>query len=303
MHPNQVFQHPVDSYDKSTAVSPDTPASSTPASTLPLPTTSAAPVPKRPEFQCHHIDCQRRFARKTSLTNHLKAHQNVRSRSIYRTKRARLRAAAAHHAATLAEAHGTPSVITQNLQPQPSRPRHLPVFPQPTAVDSSRNDPLHGALFEMEKQNQLTRRNSVVSEGDNTATTRGEGIGTMDNASGSVHNGGGRDGSQTSPVSTTDSHHTHPVPTITEGDVLQDASFGGHLLLTKTFEEVWHVHVPSTPVHPLQYRPLEARESCDLATDAAFVLQDDDKAETPDEMLGENELLSSFEFLNDLAFH
>lgn len=47
------------------------------------------------DYVCHHDDCRRRFVRKTSLTNHLKAHKNVKSRSIYRTKRARLRAAAA----------------------------------------------------------------------------------------------------------------------------------------------------------------------------------------------------------------
>lgn len=45
-------------------------------------------------YRCHHEDCCRVFSRKTSLTNHLKAHLNVRSRSIYRTKRARQRAAA-----------------------------------------------------------------------------------------------------------------------------------------------------------------------------------------------------------------
>lgn len=52
------------------------------------------PRPRTTEFVCHHSDCGRRFLRKTSLTNHLKAHQNIKSRSIYRTKRARLRAAA-----------------------------------------------------------------------------------------------------------------------------------------------------------------------------------------------------------------
>jgi hypothetical protein len=55
----------------------------------------AAPSAAAGEYICHHDDCRRRFVRKTSLTNHLKAHQNVKSRSIYRTKRARLRAAAA----------------------------------------------------------------------------------------------------------------------------------------------------------------------------------------------------------------
>jgi hypothetical protein len=50
--------------------------------------------PSAGAYVCFHDDCHRRFVRKTSLTNHLKAHLNVKSRSIYRTKRARLRAAA-----------------------------------------------------------------------------------------------------------------------------------------------------------------------------------------------------------------
>lgn len=55
-----------------------------------------SPNPKstsKPIYQCRYSDCLRTFQRKTSLTNHLKAHLNVRSRSIYRTKRARAKAA------------------------------------------------------------------------------------------------------------------------------------------------------------------------------------------------------------------
>lgn len=52
-------------------------------------------TPLAGDYVCHHEDCCRRFVRKTALTNHLKAHLNVKSRSIYRTKRARMRAAAA----------------------------------------------------------------------------------------------------------------------------------------------------------------------------------------------------------------
>ncbi|PXF42897.1 hypothetical protein BWQ96_07344 [Gracilariopsis chorda] len=44
-----------------------------------------------PTFQCHYEDCMRIFRRKTSLTNHLKAHKNINSRSINRSKRARRR--------------------------------------------------------------------------------------------------------------------------------------------------------------------------------------------------------------------
>lgn len=56
---------------------------------------SSSPSPSQPPqervFQCHHLDCLRKFARKTSLTNHLKAHLNSRSRSISRSRRGRRR--------------------------------------------------------------------------------------------------------------------------------------------------------------------------------------------------------------------
>eukprot|EP00177_Eucheuma_denticulatum_P001205 GFKZ01002173.1.p1 GENE.GFKZ01002173.1~~GFKZ01002173.1.p1 ORF type:complete len:547 (-),score=39.13 GFKZ01002173.1:1600-3060(-) len=70
-----------------------------------LPRRAPQPTPSQPApFQCHHPDCLRSFLRKTSLTNHLKAHLNYRSRSIYRTKRARVRAAALQAAAAAAAA-------------------------------------------------------------------------------------------------------------------------------------------------------------------------------------------------------
>lgn len=67
-------------------------------------TTQTSRVQNNQTFQCHHQDCLRLFTRKTSLTNHLKAHQNARSRSIYRTKRARQRAEEQRRAAATAAA-------------------------------------------------------------------------------------------------------------------------------------------------------------------------------------------------------
>lgn len=75
------------------------------------------------EYVCHHEDCRRRFVRKTALTNHLKAHLNVKSRSIYRTKRARLRAAAE---AELKAFHGSQQDIAVPQLFLPSPPNHNP---------------------------------------------------------------------------------------------------------------------------------------------------------------------------------
>lgn len=62
-----------------------------------------------PTFQCHYEDCLRIFRRKTSLTNHLKAHKNINSRSINRSKRARRRSEllrqAAEASASIARTH------------------------------------------------------------------------------------------------------------------------------------------------------------------------------------------------------
>lgn len=113
-------------------------------STLPCPrpmttstsTSTPSPSPTRPsrptpntEFQCHHADCLRRFARKTSLTNHLKAHNNHRSRSIYRTKRARLRAAALHAAALSSSTSALPE----------SSPLPFPSKKHPSGASASTN--------------------------------------------------------------------------------------------------------------------------------------------------------------------
>lgn len=113
-----------------------------------------------PEYQCHHDDCRRTFVRKTSLTNHLKAHQNVRSRSIYRTKRARLRAAAARAAAQAAASvekaqletetdvdTNAPSLLhSPALPPQPPQPHLLPEklpekLPETSPVSSAAAQP------------------------------------------------------------------------------------------------------------------------------------------------------------------
>lgn len=100
------------------------------------PSSSSQPVG---EYQCHHADCLRRFARKTSLTNHLKAHNNHRSRSIYRTKRARLRAAAAMQAAI---AHTTPSSSSPRRRSTNSRrPISLPVPSRPSSSPTTSSDP------------------------------------------------------------------------------------------------------------------------------------------------------------------
>lgn len=58
------------------------------------------------EFVCPHADCRRLFRRKTSLTNHVKAHSNANSRSILRTKRLRRQAEQARfNAARVQAAH------------------------------------------------------------------------------------------------------------------------------------------------------------------------------------------------------
>lgn len=66
-----------------------------------------------PHFQCHHADCRRVFARKTSLTNHLKAHNNIKSRSIRRMRRERER----HRGANLASASASNSTSSSPLRP------------------------------------------------------------------------------------------------------------------------------------------------------------------------------------------
>lgn len=76
-----------------------------------------------PDYQCYHEDCRRRFVRKTSLTNHLKAHQNIRSRSIYRTKRARIRAAAVMQA----RSDVVESITRARRQPNTNRYRSLQI--------------------------------------------------------------------------------------------------------------------------------------------------------------------------------
>ncbi|CAN8064181.1 unnamed protein product [Agarophyton chilense] len=60
----------------------------TPGSDKRVSATSTSSSHEKP-FICHHPDCVRPFNRKTSLTNHLKAHKNKKSRSIKRYRRAR----------------------------------------------------------------------------------------------------------------------------------------------------------------------------------------------------------------------
>jgi uncharacterized C2H2 Zn-finger protein len=73
------------------------PATTPPASTEDNAQASARPgqelmetalKPQTPgDFVCDYHDCGRRFHRKTSLTNHRKAHSNIKSRSINKGKR------------------------------------------------------------------------------------------------------------------------------------------------------------------------------------------------------------------------
>lgn len=65
-------------------------------------------------FQCHYDDCLRTFRRKTSLTNHLKAHKNVNSRSINRSKRARRRTELMRRAARATAALSASIAVAQN---------------------------------------------------------------------------------------------------------------------------------------------------------------------------------------------
>lgn len=113
----------------------------TPAATRPRETEKK----EEPPFFCTHADCGRQFQRKTSLTNHLKAHNNKNSRSILRSKRRRDAAIAKQlHARRADQPYRKSSSLTvsQTSKTWPKLPTAAPDTAPPMEATAPPREPL-----------------------------------------------------------------------------------------------------------------------------------------------------------------